>query len=434
MAYPDKPTGNYTLRDYDFAQADSKKIPMDEYMFKNGYKNAEESDTESVPDAHSQNWLFDILHRNLRYAIGTAEENKDRINNFRGSTSSVIQNSELNLTSGGAYTNLVRRGSSTTATGSANQPIYVKADGQVATCNTMVATTGDQTVAGNKTFSGTMILSKTTDASGTANNSPALIVGGAVTAQHLEFDGNEIMSKTNATTVGMLTLNNEGGDVVINGGSTNKVIISGGNVTAPKFTGALTGNVTGNATTATTATTATKATNVNNSRDNGSLKLWTGTSAQYNAISSKDANTLYNITDDDSFTLSMLEVIYPVGSIYLTTNNSCPLSTLFGTWQKVSSGRVLQGADSTHTAGTTIEAGLPNITGNVNLSWVNYVSDAESGALYKTNSGESNTSAGNVGGGKAKINIDASRSNSIYGKSTTVQPPAYCVNIFRRTA
>lgn len=79
--YPEKPTGNYTLREYDFASLDVDKIPMDEYLFKNGYKNAEESDVESVPDAHEQNWLFDILHRNLRYTMGTAEENKNLLEN-----------------------------------------------------------------------------------------------------------------------------------------------------------------------------------------------------------------------------------------------------------------------------------------------------------------------------------------------------------------
>lgn len=77
MAYPtDKPTGSYELRTDNFAELDSKKIPMDDYLFKNGYKNAEESEVDSVPDAHEQNWLFDLLHRNLRYTLGTAEENK----------------------------------------------------------------------------------------------------------------------------------------------------------------------------------------------------------------------------------------------------------------------------------------------------------------------------------------------------------------------
>ena len=77
MAYPtDKPSGNYKLRDSDFAELDSNKIPMDKSLWKTGYKNAEESEVESVPDAHEQNWLFDVLHRNLRYTQETAEENK----------------------------------------------------------------------------------------------------------------------------------------------------------------------------------------------------------------------------------------------------------------------------------------------------------------------------------------------------------------------
>ena len=68
------------------------------------------------------------------------------------------------------------------------------------------------------TVTGTLVLSKTTDAAGTANNSPALIVGGAATAAHLEFDADEIMAKSNGTTVSPLYLNWNGGKVSVGAG------------------------------------------------------------------------------------------------------------------------------------------------------------------------------------------------------------------------
>ena len=91
MSYPEKPSGNYTLRSYNFAEDDTAKTPMDEYLFKHGYKNADESETESVPDAHEQNWFFDILHRNLRYTMGVAEENKSVLETKTASSTTLGQ-------------------------------------------------------------------------------------------------------------------------------------------------------------------------------------------------------------------------------------------------------------------------------------------------------------------------------------------------------
>ena len=67
------------------------------------------------------------------------------------------------------------------------------------------------------TFNGTGIFKKTTDAAGTANNSPALIIGGTATQAHIEIDANEIMAKNNGTTTATLYLNNDGGEVQIGG-------------------------------------------------------------------------------------------------------------------------------------------------------------------------------------------------------------------------
>lgn len=69
------------------------------------------------------------------------------------------------------------------------------------------------------TVTGTTTFSRTTDASGTADNKPALIIGSA-TGTHLELDGNELMAKASATTTTTLYLNNEGGTVQIGGYNT----------------------------------------------------------------------------------------------------------------------------------------------------------------------------------------------------------------------
>ena len=89
-------------------------------------------------------------------------------------------------------------------------------------------------------------------------------------------------------------------------------------------------------------------------------------------------------------------------------------------------GRFLEGSN---TAGTVKAAGLPNITGNFNAQnnrtggrW----QTVATGAFYNNNPypGQINSGAGDPSTG---YSFDASRSNSIYGKATTVQPPAVTV-------
>ena len=78
--------------------------------------------------------------------------------------------------------------------------------------------------------------------------------------------------------------------------------------------------------------------------------------------------------------------------------------------------RVIQGGDSTG----RLNAGLPNIVGLVNNSV--FDNAAATGAFYLTIGGESGMGA--TGKNKQNLNFAASRSNSIYGSSQTVQPPA----------
>lgn len=135
---------------------------------------------------------------------------------------------------------------------------------------------------------------------------------------------------------------------------------------------------------------------------------------------------------------NLLSSLYPVGSIYIGTQNTCPLASLISgsTWTLVAQDRALWGGNGSN-ANTTIAAGLPNITGTATRiaeTW--NASGAATGALTKLSGGyigqatPTGVDASESGG----MSFDASRSSSIYGQSSTVQPPAYRVNVWRRTA
>ena len=131
---------------------------------------------------------------------------------------------------------------------------------------------------------------------------------------------------------------------------------------------------------------------------------------------------------------------HPVGSIYQSTDPTSPAALFGGTWQEIAQNRVLMGASSTHAAGTTVEAGLPNITGQLpGVKFIGYGSGSFpiSGAFAWTNT--QSTSGNYSEGDDSPLHLyqaafDASKSNAIYGRSTTVQPAAYYVHIWHRVA
>ena len=123
---------------------------------------------------------------------------------------------------------------------------------------------------------------------------------------------------------------------------------------------------------------------------------------------------------------------FPVGSIYQSTSYTSPAALFGGTWQEIAQNRVLMGAGSGHAAGTTVEAGLPNITGS-------FVADVKKGehkvsGAFTAGSAIATTGEYNNFSDVYKFSLDASKSNAIYGRSATVQPAAYYVHIWRRVA
>ncbi len=87
--------------------------------------------------------------------------------------------------------------------------------------------------------------------------------------------------------------------------------------------------------------------------------------------------------------------------------------------------RFAEGAGGTYSVGTAVEAGLPNITGNLSLVTG---SSSCSGSFYYISSTNSRISASVVANANNDIGFSASKSTSIYGNSTTVQPSSLVLN------
>ena len=143
-----------------------------------------------------------------------------------------------------------------------------------------------------------------------------------------------------------------------------------------------------------------------------------------------DSRSFYTRAEVDALLKSVNP--FPVGSIYQSTDPTSPAALFGGTWQEIAQNRVLMGAGSGHAAGTTVEAGLPNITGS-------FVADVKKGehkvsGAFTAGNAIATTGEYNNFSDVYKFSLDASKSNAIYGRSATVQPAAYYVHIWRRVA
>ena len=130
----------------------------------------------------------------------------------------------------------------------------------------------------------------------------------------------------------------------------------------------------------------------------------------------------------------LFNALYPIGIIITTATDNTPKpGEEYGLaqWEEIGRDRVLQGCSTG--AGSTIEAGLPNITGAISGNALpNYEESSEKGALYRINIGGEFGNTLKSGFNRFGIGLDASKSNSIYGKSSTVQPPALTVHFWKR--
>ena len=134
------------------------------------------------------------------------------------------------------------------------------------------------------------------------------------------------------------------------------------------------------------------------------------------------------------------------------SSNSCPIGTILaytGRMDQIPRGwylcdgsngtpdlrdRFLEGAGS-YTIGTYVKAGLPNITGSIDVTRDDEnFSDSDTwntyGALYSLGNSQrygADPKLTIVNSGTLGLGFDASHSNAIYGSSEVVQPAAYAV-------
>lgn len=148
----------------------------------------------------------------------------------------------------------------------------------------------------------------------------------------------------------------------------------------------------------------------------------------------KDGTAEFNVINKSQ--KALIDLLYPVGIIVTTGTDTAKKpgeAEGLATWEEIAQDRVLQGTSSG--AGVTIEAGLPNITGSI----IGY-SDrtgfgGADGIAYMDDMQERIPSMGDIFPGNKsalRVRLDASKSNNIYGNSSTVQPPAYKVHFWKR--
>lgn len=137
-------------------------------------------------------------------------------------------------------------------------------------------------------------------------------------------------------------------------------------------------------------------------------------------------------------TTELLNKIYPIGSIYISVNQTSPASFIGGTWQALDEGRTLWTTTTAGQGGTTVSAGLPNIEGSLESVCMARTWDSQPYSTGALSFGYNVLNSSGAGDGwwtyLKPLYFNANDDNDIYGNSTTVQPPAFIVYMWKRTA
>lgn len=155
--------------------------------------------------------------------------------------------------------------------------------------------------------------------------------------------------------------------------------------------------------------------------------------------------------DVNALKLAIKSELMPVGYVYtlIPTNNTPDVSTPelfsafigFGTWERLPDDYFIMSASTAHPAGTTVGAGLPEISGelimrlgNAGLDAVTYTSGSFTGHSTYTSQTSGNTfnQSTTKSNDRQRVTFAASSSSVIYGASNTVQPQSVAAYVYKR--
>lgn len=260
-------------------------------------------------------------------------------------------------------------------------------------------------------------------------NTNAINKNGDTLAGELNVNGFNISNVSTINGINLWNHNHENGDgaLIPSGGIENNAIITSKikdlNVTNEKLSSKENNSIAAVSTNNIQDEAVTNNEIANNTIQNNKIKDGT---IENNKI--KDGTITFGKLDK----LSLLNALYPVGSIYIGIMQTCPLAALGGTWQLIDDGYYLQQKLNNKNLGDLVEAGLPNITGtffNTQERETDLPKDPT--GAFKRIASKGNGVDGDDGWFET-MSFDASRSNPIYGKSDTVQTNAVEVNIWKR--
>lgn len=147
-------------------------------------------------------------------------------------------------------------------------------------------------------------------------------------------------------------------------------------------------------------------------------------------VKNKELTPLTNIVSSEA----VINLIYPVGSIYTSLDATFnPNDTWTGTtWELQKEGIFIEATQDDTKVGKETEAGAPNIKGRFGMYYYGNTSNINGAVSVIT----SNNQALNPVAGNAKyveVQLDASKSSAVYGKSNTIQPYSVKAKVWKRT-